>query len=403
NVALENAAFDPRKVIQERMDFNIVVPTTKITNQKQSGRCWMFAVMNMLRERTIKKLNVEDFSFSGAYLAFYDKLEKCNNFFESIIAYSDQDIDDRETYQFLEKPLGDGGEWEMCAGLIQKYGLVPYWIMPETSASNGTAQHLNVFNRKLREDALRLREAMKNGSDVDALRVEMLQEIYNGLCVLYGQPPKSFDLEYTDKDKNYHSVKGLTPIQFFEEYVGNDLDDYAVIICNENRAFYEVYDKPWQMNLVEKSYAWLNLPMEEMEKITIDALKKGELVMFSCDSTRYGERALGYWDPDCWKFEEILGMKLSMSAKESLLSHDSTTTHCMCFCGVNLDENGVPDRWKIENSWGKENGQEGYYICSESYFHKYVYQVIVPKHVLSDEQKAMFNKPVVPMKVWENV
>lgn len=403
NVALENAAFDPRAVVQERMDFSIVVPTTKVTNQRQSERCWMYAVMNILRERTIKKINIDDFSFSAAYLTFYDKLEKCNNFFESILDYADQDINERETYKFLEQPLDDCGEWEMCVGLIQKYGLVPSWIMPETEASNSSAQHLRVFNRKLREDALRLREIARSGGDVESARLAMLQEIYNGLCVLYGQPPKSFDFEYTDNDKKYHSVKNITPMQFFKEYVGDDLDDYAVVICNENREFNQVYDKPHRSNLVEKEYAWLNLPMEELERLTIEALKQGDLVMFSCESNRFGDRAKGYWDPDCWKFEEILGMTMKMSTKDSLATLDSGPSHCMCFCGVNLDENGVPNRWKIENSWGEEYGQNGYFICSESYFHRYVYQVIVRKELLSDEQKALFNKPYKSMKVWENI
>lgn len=178
----------PAAAAKLRMDFSVLVKTNNITNQKQSGRCWMFSTLNVLRQRVIAKCDLEDFSFSPTYLAFYDKLEKANLFLENILHFADQDLTDRETYTLLGNPLPDGGQWDMAISLIKKYGVVPSWVMPETVHSTGTAKYLPILNRKLREDALELRAMAKEGKDTAARREEMLAEIYNALCILYGQP-----------------------------------------------------------------------------------------------------------------------------------------------------------------------------------------------------------------------
>ena len=243
--ALPDAAFVPAAAARLRMDFSVLVKTNNITNQKQSGRCWMFSTLNVLRQRVIAKCDLEDFSFSPTYLAFYDKLEKANLFLENILHFADQDLTDRETYTLLGNPLPDGGQWDMAISLIKKYGVVPSWVMPETVHSTGTAKYLPILNRKLREDALELRALAKEGKDTAARREEMLAEIYNALCILYGQPPRSFDFEYTDKDEHYHCDRNLTPHTFLEKYVGNDLDDYVVIISSPIHALNRTYCQPF--------------------------------------------------------------------------------------------------------------------------------------------------------------
>ena len=477
--ALPDAAFVPAAAAKLRMDFSVLVKTNNITNQKQSGRCWMFSTLNVLRQRVIAKCDLEDFSFSPTYLAFYDKLEKANLFLENILHFADQDLTDRETYTLLGSPLPDGGQWDMAISLIKKYGVVPSWVMPETVHSTGTAKYLPILNRKLREDALELRAMAKEGKDTVARREEMLAEIYNALCILYGQPPRSFDFEYTDKDEHYHCERNLTPHTFLEKYVGNDLDDYVVIIsspihalnrtycqpfmgdvveenmfwlnlsqeeledltirqlqagegvmfsCDRNltphtflekyvgndlddyvviisspiHALNRTYCQPFMGDVVEENMFWLNLSQEELEDLTIRQLQAGEGVMFSCDCHPDGDRANGYWDPDCFQYGEVLGgLTFGMTKAERLLTRESTMNHCMMFCGVNLDENGKADRWKIENSWGDASGQKGYYIGSEKWFKANVYQITVRKSLLSDAQRALLDQEPLPMKLWD--
>ena len=308
----------------------------------------------------------------------------------------------RSANALLGNPLPDGGQWDMAISLIKKYGVVPSWVMPETVHSTGTAKYLPILNRKLREDALELRAMAKEGKDTAARREEMLAEIYNALCILYGQPPRSFDFEYTDKDEHYHCDRNLTPHTFLEKYVGNDLDDYVVIISSPIHALNRTYCQPFMGDVVEENMFWLNLSQEELEDLTIRQLQAGEGVMFSCDCHPDGDRANGYWDPDCFQYGEVLGgLTFGMTKAERLLTRESTMNHCMMFCGVNLDENGKADRWKIENSWGDASGQKGYYIGSEKWFKANVYQITVRKSLLSDAQRALLDQEPLPMKLWD--
>ncbi len=400
--SLDDAAFVPAGAAKLRMDFSITVPTTKITNQKQSGRCWMFAGMNILRERVIKSCNLEEFALSGTYLAFYDKLEKCNNFLEAIIHYADQDIYDRETYELMRKPLPDGGEWEMFVSLVRKYGVVPDWVMPETVHSTGTAAYLPILGRKLREDGLELRELARAGADTTSRKEEMLQELYNALRILYGQPPKTFDFDYTDKDGTFHSYPNMTPRTFLDTFVKDDLDDYAVLVSTPFYPQGVTLCQPWRGNVVEDDMHWLNVSQEELEEAALKQLKAGEAVNFSCDCRPDRDRSRGYWDPDSFQYGEVLGgMLFGMDYKQRLATGESTMNHCMVFCGVNLTADGTPNRWKIENSWGDASGQKGYFIGSEKWFHTYVMQVIVRKENLTERQQELLKQEAIPMKFWD--
>ena len=387
---------------RDRHQYSISLEQGNITNQKQSGRCWMFAALNTMRFAIMKKLDLDTFELSQNYTLFYDKLEKANYFLESILDTLEEPTSGRVIAHLLMAPLNDGGQWDMAISLIKKYGVVPSWVMPETVHSTGTAKYLPILNRKLREDALELRAMAKEGKDTAARREEMLAEIYNALCILYGQPPRSFDFEYTDKDEHYHCDRNLTPHTFLEKYVGNDLDDYVVIISSPIHALNRTYCQPFMGDVVEENMFWLNLSQEELEDLTIRQLQAGEGVMFSCDCHPDGDRANGYWDPDCFQYGEVLGgLTFGMTKAERLLTRESTMNHCMMFCGVNLDENGKADRWKIENSWGDASGQKGYYIGSEKWFKANVYQITVRKSLLSDAQRALLDQEPLPMKLWD--
>ena len=399
---LTDAAFVPENAAKLPMDFNIVVPTTGITAQKQSGRCWMFASMNMCRERVIKKCNMKDFALSGTYLTFYDKLEKANQFFEAVEHYADLPLDSRENAYIFGHGCCDGGQWDMYVGLVQKYGVVPAWIMPETVHSTGTAEWLDVMKEQLCEYGLELRELIAEGKDTTARREEMLAQYYNALCILYGQPTKVFDFEYTDKDGVFHADRGITPKEFFEKYVGDDMDDYIGFIMSPIHEYGRTYCQPFMGDLIEKEMKWLNLPIEQVEEYAIEMLKGGEGVMFSCDCHPYRNRGLGYWDQDTMDYRSILGgIPLGMNKAQRLQTGASTMNHCMFFCGVNLDEEGRPNRWKIENSWGDVSGQKGYFICSEKWFTEYTLQMFIHKKYVPEEVLAQFAKEPIPMKFWD--
>ena len=399
---LDDAAFVPAAAAKLRMDFSVTVPTTGITNQKKSGRCWMFSVLNALREVVVRERGLESFAFSAAYLAFYDKLEKANLFYENILHFAGQELTDRETWKLLDSPLPDGGQWDMVASLVRKYGVVPEWVMPENVHSSGTAQYRSILERKLRKDALELRELARAGKDTAARRAAMLQEVYNALCVLYGQPPKTFDFEYTDKDKNYHCERGLTPQAFFEKYVHFDFDAYVPVIASPIHELNRTYCQPFMGDVVEENMFWLNLTQPELEALTLRQLQAGEPVCFSCDCHPDRDRAHGYWDPDSFQYGAVLGgLDLEMDKAGRLLSRESTMNHCMMFCGVNLGADGRPDRWKIENSWGDAAGQKGYFIGSEKWFAAYVYQCVIRKDLLEPAQRALLDQQPLPMPLWD--
>ena len=400
--ALSDAAFVPAAAAKLRMDFSITVPTTGITAQKQSGRCWMFAGMNVLRERVIRNCNLESFALSGTYLAFYDRLEKCNNFMEAIIHYADQPLDARETWTLMHNPLPDGGQWDMMVSLVRKYGIVPDWVMPETAHSTATDIHRPILSRKLREDGLELRELVQAGQDPGPRREEMLQELYNALCILYGRPPETFDFDYTDKEGVFHSCPGMTPRSFLDTFIKDDLDDYAVLVSTPLHPVGATLCLPWMGNVVEDDMHWLNVPKQALEEAALRQLQAGEAVDFSCDCHPDRERAQGYWDPDSFRYGEVLGgLQFGMNYEQRLRTGESTMNHCMVLCGVNLTEDGTPSRWKIENSWGAADGQKGYFIGSEKWFREYVMQVIVRKEFLTEQQLKQLEQPPVPLPFWD--
>ncbi len=400
--SLDDVAFVPAGAAKLRMDFSLTVPTTKITNQKQSGRCWMFAGMNLLRERVIQRCNLAEFALSGTYLAFYDKLEKCNRFLEAILHYADQDLLDRETYTLMRNPLPDGGEWEMFVSLVKKYGVVPEWVMPETVHSTGTAAYMPILGRKLREDALELRALKQAGQDPTPRKEEQLQELYNALRILYGQPPKTFDFDYTDKDGQFHSYPGMTPITFRDTFVQDDLSDFAVLVHHPFQPLGTTFSLPWRGNVVEDGMHWLNVSREELQEAALRQLQAGEAVDFSCDCRPDRDRARGYWDPDSFQYGAVLGgMQFGMNYGERMITGDSTMNHCMVLCGVNLTADGTPNRWKIENSWGDASGQKGYFIGSQKWFHTYVMQVVVRKQHLTPAQLQQLDSTPVPLAFWD--
>lgn len=388
-------------------DYSISLTQGKITNQKKSGRCWMFAALNCLRFALMKKCNLETFELSQSYTLFYDKLEKSNYFLESILETLEEPTGGRLVSYLLTSPVGDGGQWDMLCSLIEKYGVVPKTAYPESKSSSASREMDATLTEKLREDACILRKLHGEGQTLDALRTrkaEMLNEVYRLLCICLGEPPKTFTFEYRDADDHFHRETGLTPKRFFEKYVGVDLSDYVSLINapTADKPYGRSYTVRYLGNVKEgRPVRYLNLPIEELKKAAIAQMQDGQPVWFGCDVGKCSERDSGIMDLDIRSLEDLLDTRFTMTKAERLDYGQSLMTHAMVFQGVNLDENGKPNRWRVENSWGKEPGKDGYYLMTDRWFDEYMYQVVVNKKYLTPEQLAAYNAEPIALEPWD--
>ena len=388
-----------------RQKFSIDIKTMEAANQKHSGRCWLFAATNVLREMIGKKCNIEKFELSQSYLAFYDKFERCNYFFESIIETAGLPATDRTVAHILSTGVHDGGQWDMFANIVRKYGAVPKDVYDETFQSCNTAVMNRVLNQSLKAGAVKLRRmSAEKASDekLQEVKNEMLGRIYSYLCSCYGEPPESFDFEYVDKDDEYHIEKGFTPVSFAEKYVGNMLENMVSVIHAPTA------DKPYHRTFTirllgnvagGRDVTHLNLPMDEFKAAVIRQLEAGKVVWFGSDVSNYGEREKGLWDDGSFDYELLTGLDLEISKADALDYGFSAMNHAMVITGVNIYE-GKPNRWKIENSWGDKSGEKGYYVCSDSWFDRFVYQAALEKEYLGDAVKYLEGEPIV-LEPWD--
>jgi bleomycin hydrolase len=400
---IKELAYLPAEAAKLNGAFEIELKTRGITWQQKSGRCWIYSAMNIMREIVAEKCNLEHFELSGNYLSFYDKLEKANNFLCMIIENADKPLLDQMNI-YLLNGVGDGGYWDMVVDLVNKYGAVPAEVMPETYQSTHTEKFMKLFNSLLHKDACLLREAIQRGEDPEPMRKEMLEEIYRMECIAFGEPPKTFDFSYRDKDNNFHSERGLTGHNFYEKYIGTVLKDYVTVTHHPTGGIPMNchYTFHYLGSMAESDVKNLNLTMEELEELTLKQLRDGEPVWFGCDSGAYGDREKGVWDPATLQFEALLGgIDTFMEKGKRLEYHESFATHAMILVGVNFDENGVPNRWKIENSWGEEAGKKGYFVCSEEYFREYVYEVIIHRKHLTESQAKLLETEPMRIQPWE--
>ena len=395
---LADIAFCGMEAARLHHHFSVEIPTMSATNQKSSGRCWMFAALNVLRERVAAKTGMEQFELSQSYCAVWDKFERVNYFYDCILDTADLPADDRTVTYLLQTGVHDGGQWDMFVNIVKKYGVVPKHAMPETFQSSATGSMNRLLNTNLKTGAAALRNLCREGAGaeaVEARKAELLKEAYNFLCICYGAPPQTFDFEYCDKEKQYHIDRGLTPHRFFEKYVDMDLDAYVSIIDAPTK------DKPYQHMYTVKylgnvsggqEVAYLNLPMEEMKALIIRQLQDGEVVWFGSDVSKFGDRAGGIWDDKSFEYELLTGLDLSLTKEERLDYRDSCMCHAMVITGVNLVD-GKPNRWKIENSWGDDRGEKRYYVASDSWFDEFVYQAVVRREYLADKADILKEEP----------
>ncbi len=388
--------------------FSVEVEAGKVCNQKQSGRCWMFASYNVMRLEIMKKLNIENMELSQNYPLFYDKLEKANHFLENMLDVIDEPLDSRVVSFLLTDPMGDGGQWDMFRSLVAKYGVVPKEVMPETTASSATRELDTYLTTKLREFASQFRKKYAAGVSLDDLRTdkkEMMKVIYRMLVIALGKPPVRFTWETRDKDKKFIKVADITPQDFFKEYVGWNLDDYITVINapTKDKPYGKTYTVQYLGNVREGAYPvkYLNLPMDDLRDLAIKQLKDGKAVWFGSDVGQFSDRKGGYLTSDILKVDELFNTEFGMTKEERLDYGDSMMTHAMVITGVDLDDEDKPIRWKVENSWGEDVGEKGFYVMDDKWFGEYAFQILLERKYLSEEQKAAFDTAPIVLKPWD--
>ncbi|TXG09536.1 C1 family peptidase [Lactobacillus delbrueckii] len=385
--------------------FSTELPTDNVTNQKQSGRCWLFSTLNVLRHDFGAKHKAKNFTLSQSYNFFWDKLERANLFYEKVIATADKPLDDREVRSYFDFAGHDGGQWHMAISLVKKYGVVPSYVMPEsfnTSATNGLASALADKERK---DALALRRLAQAGDQegLEKARKTFLNEIYRMVAIAVGEPPKTFDLEYRDDDKNYHLEKNLTPVSFFNKYFDVDLDDYVVLTNAPDHEYGKLYHVGAEDNVEGGSpIRFLNVPMEYLEQAAVAQLKDGEAVWFGNDVLRQMDHKTGYLDTDLYKLEDLFDVDLSLSKADRLATGVGEVSHAMTLVGVDED-NGDIRQWKVENSWGDKSGEKGFFVMSHNWFKEYVYEVVVHKKYLTKDQQELLSSTPVELAPWDSL
>lgn len=386
--------------------FSIDLATGKVANQKQSGRCWMFAALNTFRHKLLTTFQLKDFELSQNYTFFWDKYEKANYFYENILNTAEQSVTSREVAFLLQTPQQDGGQWDMIVSLFQKYGVVPKSVMPESSNSSNSRDLNNYLNKLLRKHATLLRQMVAEDAtqeEIQANREAMLQEVYNLLAISLGTPPAVFDFEYRDDEKKYHLDQGLTPQSFYAKYVGVDLNDYVSIINapTEDKPFMKSYTVDMLGNVVDgKQVKYLNLKMDDFKALAIKQLEQGESVWFGCDVGQSSTRDSGIMALDAYDVEDLFDVDLSMTKAERLDYGESLMTHAMVLTGVDLI-NDQAEKWKVENSWGEKVGEKGFFVMSEEWMDEYTYQIVVRKEFLTPEQLAAFEAEPTVLAPWD--
>lgn len=398
SVGIRAAARVPEGVARNALTFDVEVTQGERCNQERSGRCWMFASLNTMRYRIIKKYNLKTFELSQAYPLFWDKLEKSNWFFENVLDTLDEPLDGRLVSYLLADPIGDGGQWDMFKSLVKKYGVVPKEAMPETACSRNTREMDSYLTRYLRGAAKRLRESHAAGvaaDDLAAMKKEMMGDVYHLLVTCLGEPPASFGVRLRDKDGKLALSGTFTPAAFFDEAVGMDVDDYVSLISapTADKPLGHTYTVSRLGNVVEDGgVRYLNLPIQRLKECAVAQLREDLPVWFGCDVGQSYLREEGIMDTAALDVDGLLGFPVEgcMDRAERLDYGESLMTHAMVLEGVNLDEAGRPTLWKVENSWGADHGRDGFDTLSDAWFDEYVYQVVVDKRHLTDEERAAY-------------
>ena len=383
--------------------FNVTTDVEGITNQKSTGRCWMFAGLNIMRPTARQKFNLKSFEFSQSYLFFWDKLEKSNMLLEAIIETCDRPVDDRELQVLLEDPVPDGGWWNYVVNLIEKYGVVPKEIMPETENSSKSKMMNKALETMVRQYAVELRAMHQAGKKIVELRtrkMEMLKNVYRLLVLHLGLPPDEFTWRYEDKDKNIVEKK-YTPVQFYQEAVGFDLNQYVTILDYPVYPYFQHFQIDYCRNMPDKAdMNFINLDIQQIKEYVLKSLLDKEPVWFAADAGWQMERDNGIMEDGIYDYQSLYGFQEKMTKAERVQYHVSIPNHAMVFVAADTSD-GQATKWKVENSWGTDLGDKGYWTMYNNWFDKYVFTVIINKKYLPEKVLAILQTKPKTLPAWD--
>lgn len=402
-VAVQDVALDRAIVTSTDHSMSHHLDDWKVTNQKKSGRCWLFAGLNLVRPGAMSTMNVKDFEFSQNHIMFWDKLERANYFLNAVIETLERDVDDRTVAHLLHSVADDGGQWNMFVALVRKHGLVPKSVMPETQSSSETQRMNAVLRTVLREGASRLRAVEGGAEDLDKARRDVIAVVHRVLAIHLGTPPETFDWQWTDKDRGFHRDGEMTPQEFAQRYVTLPLDDYVCLVHDprETSPMGRTFTVNYLGNVVGgERVTYLNVEMDLLKRLAREQVVGGEPVWFGCDVGQQMSRDLGLWDAALYDFRSVYDHEFGLTKAQRLVFHESAMTHAMLFTGVDVVD-GAARRWRVENSWGDENGQKGYYTMNDSWFDEYVFEVAVPRRVLPPELADRLGDEPIVLPAWD--
>ncbi|MBU0486370.1 MAG: C1 family peptidase [Bacteroidetes bacterium] len=385
--------------------FSNRVKTKGISDQKSSGRCWLFTGLNVMRPKVIQKYELSDFEFSQVYCFFYDQLEKANLFLEGIISTASLGMDDRKVDWLFKNPIGDGGQWTGVVNIIEKYGVVPADVMPETYHSENTSMLSRLLSRLLRGDGLELRDLAKKGKKTEDLRKEkirMLTDVYRVLVVTLGQPVENFSWRYTGKDGIIVEMKEMTPLAFYKEAVGVDLKEYVMLMDDPSREYNQVYEIEFDRHTADgANWKYINLPAATIKEFAKASLLDNEAMYFSCDVGKQLDNENGFLDVNNYDYESALGVKFTMTKAQRIMTSESSSSHGMALVGVDLDANGNPMKWLLENSWGAKSGHQGHLTMTDRWFDEYMFRIVILKKFITPEVLKILEKKPIVLPPWD--
>ena len=393
---------------QGEMDtyFSHRVPSKGITDQQSSGRCWLFTGLNVMRAKAIAKYNMPAFEFSEIYPFFWDQLEKSNLFLQGIIDTSDKPLEDKTVQWLFQHPLSDGGTFTGVADIVGKYGLVPKEAMPETNSSNNTSQMAELISLKLKEYGLQLRELGTNGAKRSVMleeKTKMLGTIYRMLVLNLGVPPTEFDFVRKDAQGNPVETEHHTPMSFLEKYGDKDLlTNYVMLMNDPSREYYKCYEIDYDRHRYDgKNWTYINLPVADIKEMAIASLKDSTMMYFSCDVGKFLNSKRGLLDVNNYDYESLMGTTFGMDKKQRIQTFSSGSSHAMTLMAVDLDKDGKPLKWMVENSWGPQAGYQGHLIMTDRWFDEYMFRLVVETKYVPEKVKELLKQKPIRLPAWD--
>ena len=405
--SIEDVALNREVVTNTDFTFSHWLDDWAVTHQKNSGRCWMFAGLNLFRVGAMKKMKLKEFEFSQNYTLFWDKLERANYFLETIIETAGRPVDDRVVAFLLSEPLNDGGQWNMFVNIVRKHGLVPKALMPETESSSSTWRMNSILVHKLREGAKSLRKLQAKGASLAAIRaakLEILNVIYRILCIHLGTPPTTFTWQWNDKQRKFHRDGKMTPQRFAKKYVTLPIDEYVCLVHDPRPT--SPFNRTFTVQHLGNVFGgdivlYLNVEIGLMKELAMQSIRKGEPVWMGCDVGKMMRRDLGLWDKNLFDYEAVYDTSFPMDKADRLIYRQTAMTHAMLFTGVDVVD-GHPRRWRVENSWGEDKcGRKGFFVMNDSWFDEYMFEISARKSALPKPLQKALKLPPIVLPPWD--